>query len=309
MVNPQRSSRIGRIVSFVIDESPLWVWIVGFLSIIVTFGLIFTWLTPLGHGMANAGPTDTSFDFWQGLYFSFVTVSSLGYGDLHPTSAGTVLAGIEVVMGLGLIGIVIAKLTSNLASYFVSRLFASETKRQSQSFVTMFIVAQSELKGLLDELSREYQPTPAQTASEKKRNPAIEQSVRKVLDRILTSTAELHEHVRVEGSARSYFTLVPVSSFIQLAEAVEESLFLLGQCIVMLPIKSNPSVLNDVFTFRNKRTLDRIVTLQTETSDLIISGRKIDTRVRESFERIPSLCSRINQALLTVDEQPDQVFG
>ncbi len=309
MVNPQRGSRFSRVVSFVIDESPLWAWIVGFFSIIVIFGLIFAWLTPFGHGVANPSSTDKSFDFWQGLYFSVVTVSSLGYGDLQPRGAGKVMAGIEVVLGLGLIGIVIAKLTSKRVSHFVSRLFASETKRQLQNFVTMFVVAQSELKGLLDELSREYQPTPEQTESDQKTPRTIEHSLRKELDRLLDSTTELHEYIRVEGLDRSYFTLAPVASFIRLAEAVEEALFLLGQSIVMFPIKSNPSILNDVLSYINRRTLDSILTLQTETCDLIISGRKIDATVRKSFERIPSLCSRINQSLLAVDEQPDQAFG
>ena len=309
MVNLQHGSRFSRVVSFVIDESPLWVWIVGFFLIVLVFGLIFAWLTPLGYGMENPSSPDRSFDFWQGLYFSVVTVSSLGYGDLHPTGISKVLAGVEVVMGLGLIGIVIAKLTLKRVSHFVSRLFASETKRQLQNFVAMFDLVRMELRGLLDELSREYQPTPAQTEPEQKSNPDIEHSLRKVLDRLLVSTTEFHEYIRVEGSDRSYFTLEPVSSFTQLAEAVEEALFLLGQSIVMFPIKSNPSILNEVLTYTNRRTLDSIVTLQTETSDLIISGRKIDATVRKSFERIPSLCSRIDQSLLVVDEQPDQAFG
>lgn len=135
MINSLNRSRFSRFIAFVIDESPIWVWLLIFSAIIVIFGILFAFLTPLGHGMTVPGEIDRTFNLGRGFYFSVVTVSSLGYGDLHPEGIGKVLAGVEVVLGLVVIGIVIAKLTSKCVSHFASRLFVSETKRQLQNSI------------------------------------------------------------------------------------------------------------------------------------------------------------------------------
>lgn len=298
-----------RLVSYVIDESPLWRWIVTFFAIILLFGLGFACLTPYGHGMTPSIPDESSIDLLlRGLYFSVVTVSSLGYGDLHPIGFGKVLAGVEVVLGLGVIGIVIAKLTSKRVSHFVSRLFVSETKRQLQIFNTTFDNCRAELSSLLEQVSREYQQTPGSSESEKVGNSVVERSLGTALDSLLESSNELHDYIKTEGSDRSYFILAPSSSLTQLSEAVYEALFFLGQSIVNLPVKSNPSVLIEVLTPANRRKIYRIMNLLTVTCDSIASAQKIDTSVPEAFEQVVRLCTNISQALLPVVEQPDQIF-
>ncbi|MGI9643034.1 MAG: potassium channel family protein, partial [Acidimicrobiia bacterium] len=63
-------------------------------------------------------------------YFSFVTVSSLGYGDISPTSDLTrVLAPIEAIIG----AILIAALVGRIVGVLAGQATASETQRQLES--------------------------------------------------------------------------------------------------------------------------------------------------------------------------------
>ena len=53
--------------------------------------------------------------FGDALYFSFVTASTVGYGDVTPvTGAGKVLTGLLIFVGIGLLGFASAQLTTRL---------------------------------------------------------------------------------------------------------------------------------------------------------------------------------------------------
>lgn len=56
--------------------------------------------------------------FWDGIWWSFVTATTVGYGDISPTTpAGRVIAAILMIVGIGLIG----SLTSTLTALFYQR--------------------------------------------------------------------------------------------------------------------------------------------------------------------------------------------
>jgi voltage-gated potassium channel len=61
------------------------------------------------------GPNPRVHSFGDALYWSFVTATTVGYGDVTPvTSEGRVIAGLVIFLGIGLVGFASARLTSHL---------------------------------------------------------------------------------------------------------------------------------------------------------------------------------------------------
>ena len=308
MLLSSNSPRLGRAVSFVVDESPLWIWIAAFSIMVITFGILYALLTPLGHGVAQTEGETSQVDFILGLYFSVVTVSSLGYGDLHPVGIGKLLAGIEVLLGLGFIGIMIAKLTSKPLTHLVSRLFVSDTKRQLDKYRGQFEACGSDLEALLEQISRVYQQTPGKAFPDQSDLNSVALSFRNSLNQLSQSSLDFHDYIRAEGLHTSYFRLAPKSSFLQLSEAVEMAFFLLGQNIITLPVSSSPNVRQSILTLANRKAINSIIRTQKATCGMISNGVRIDERIQQSFRGIENLCTRIAELLLPIPDQPDQLI-
>ncbi len=76
------------------------------------------------------------------------------------------LVCVEVLMGLGLVGIMIAKVTSQRLSYHVSCLFSSDAQKRLDEIAVDFEKSRSDLAGIMSRLSRAYPNTPDQTAGD-----------------------------------------------------------------------------------------------------------------------------------------------
>lgn len=78
-----------------------------YLSLVPFFGLVYwladsLWETPLG--------------FIESIYFSVVTITTLGYGDISPsTDAGRILTGIEALLGIVSIGLFLNSISERRA--------------------------------------------------------------------------------------------------------------------------------------------------------------------------------------------------
>lgn len=83
-------------MSKILSRRP-YLYILLYLGLILLFAFLF-WLIRYEF----SSPPRT---FWGMLYFSVVTITTLGYGDIYPTgAAGRVLVSIEAVLGLVMIG-------------------------------------------------------------------------------------------------------------------------------------------------------------------------------------------------------------
>lgn len=74
--------------------------------------LVFTWTTAMTP------------NFWDSLYFSIVTISSLGYGDIRPMGFARALVGAEVILGLAFLGLMVAKVSSVKQDYILRRMYS-----------------------------------------------------------------------------------------------------------------------------------------------------------------------------------------
>lgn len=86
----------------------------NYLGPVLLVALIFT----LMSGLLMAGIDPAIEDVWQGIWWAWVTVATIGYGDIVPNSgAGKVLGAVVILFGVGFFSL----LTASFSAYFVSR--------------------------------------------------------------------------------------------------------------------------------------------------------------------------------------------
>lgn len=115
-------------------------WLVGagVLVTVLSATLLF-WLSKSGQGItatffSNEEVTTQPPSFLDCLYFSVVSISSLGYGDFRPVGYGRVVATVEVILGLILIALIVSKLASDRTSAYVRLLYTSDSERRLKEF-------------------------------------------------------------------------------------------------------------------------------------------------------------------------------
>ena len=178
-------------------------YIVVFAAAVIGFGFLYYLLTQCGHGI---GRDDTALDnstVFTGIYFSIVTISSLGYGDMHPMGISKILACIEVLFGLVIIGIMIAKVTSQRLSYRVERLFSSEARKRLENFAEEFKKSQLDFKEIVPnfEVSR----------------------FGEIVSTFQKQCTEFSDYFSNEANQEEYFRIVPASTIKQVGNAIDNA--------------------------------------------------------------------------------------
>jgi Ion channel len=72
--------------------------------------------------------------FWECLYFSLVTISTLGYGDYRPESYSRVVACLEALAGIVLMGIFVSRLVSHQLERVTKSLLRGQSNAEIQKF-------------------------------------------------------------------------------------------------------------------------------------------------------------------------------
>lgn len=114
-------------VSLLALTSALWATIVAFAGgywwLAEHGSLVFTWDS---SGAPNFGDC---------LYFSIVTISSLGYGDIRPIGWARLLVGAEVLIGLAFLGLLVAKISSVKQDYILRRMYTEAVDSKLNKYV------------------------------------------------------------------------------------------------------------------------------------------------------------------------------
>ena len=296
---------LGRMVVWIV-ESSLRGWVLCFAVGVVVFGGFYASLSSYGHGISD---TATEIDFWDGLYFSVVTVSSLGYGDLHPQGYAKIAAGIEVLMGLAFIGVMIAKLTSKPISYLVSRLFVSEVKRELRNIGTSLGNCVSELSNLI-EANNVHHPTPGTSSDDDQLPPDPRKLATEWADclrHLSRDIMRLQQYIEEERLDSSYFLVVPTASMVEVADEVSSAIDALGQAVVGLPADS--SIANRILTFGNRRSISNLIAKTDRLARVIKTAPRFEKDVKEAYEDIIRACSDLADALKVERLYPDQIMS
>ena len=115
---------IGR---FVERASYIDLFIFGF--IVIFSSALYFWLIPPDHSLNKE-----NIDIFDALYFSIVTFTSLGYGDLSPIGYGRLIAAFVVVLGLLFIALLVGKFASERQQTILLLLHTSDCQRRISNF-------------------------------------------------------------------------------------------------------------------------------------------------------------------------------
>lgn len=297
-----KQTKENRLVDLVEKVSTL-CYIVIFATAVICFGVLYYLLTQYGHGI---GRDDTALDnstVFTGIYFSIVTISSLGYGDMHPMGISKILACIEVLFGIVMIGIMIAKVTSQRLSYHVERLFSSDAQKRLEDFATEFAVFHGDFETIIPDLRDAYQRIPGQRPSEDKSE--LVERFQEIITAFQSQCTALHTYFSDETSQGNYFEIVPATATVQVGNAVCDAFFILSQLLVILPPQSETEA--EVLDRRSRQGISRAINAQIKACDLV-DQYATDQGTRDVFRRIKYICSRLPESYFAEVSQPDQLL-
>jgi hypothetical protein len=100
--------------------------------VLITISSTYFYLAPEGNGLVIAGVKEVSYS--ESVYFSIVTFTSLGYGDILPQGFGRWVSGSTVFSGLILVSLLIGKLASERQTSMLRLLHNSDSERRIKGF-------------------------------------------------------------------------------------------------------------------------------------------------------------------------------
>ena len=278
-------------------------YIVGFIGVVIGSGILYWQLTPMGHGIGENLKPLSDVTILTGIYFSVVTISSLGYGHLHPMGLSKALACVEVLIGLAVVGIMIAKVTSQRLSYHVLRLFSSDAQKRLEEIAAKFEVSKVHLDTIMPELVNAYQSAPDQASPPTANKNKLISKFRKVISSLQSECVKLRDYFSTEIEQGNYFQSVPVGAVVQVGNAVNEAFWILGQLITTLSTQSTM----EIFDLHNRQIISEAIASQRTVCDLV-RKHATDEGTRDTFQRIKEICDGIPASYFAVPEsQPDQV--
>jgi energy-coupling factor transporter transmembrane protein EcfT len=301
MRSEKLSKPIKLLLIYLIEEVPLLHYGFFFISGVLVFSFAYFILTPRSHGLGSNGLPIVGLTFWNALYFSIVTVSSLGYGDMYPMGFSKILACLEVLSGLILMGIMLAKMTSARLSYHVARLFSSEIQKRMENFAEEFKVLHGRFKTIMQSL----QETPGNL-------PASDQS--KVFEECTQTISTFHSrssslagYITYEVEHCDFFSIAPTDSMNHMAEAIYQAISLSGQMVLSMTAKARSALLTPVNSKGLLYALD-----EHKQICCMVREHCMDNSLKREFSGILEICESFPENFFAVPilvgegAQPDQ---
>lgn len=299
-------SRLGRraLIFLVEGISTLW-YIVGFVVVVILFGFAYTWLTPMGHGIGQNLEPLSDITFFMGIYFSVVTISSLGYGHMYPIGFSKALACIEVLIGLAIIGIMIAKVTSQRLSHHVSRLFSADAQKRLEDITAKFDNSQLTLHAIMPKLETAYQSVPGQASPSTEDKTVLISNFQEAINDLQSECVKLSDYFLLESEQDNYFRNVPMSAVARVGNSIDDAFMTLGQLIISVPIQARSEILDS----HNRQIIFEAIDSQKKVCNLV-DQYATDQNALNVFRRIEETCEQVPASYLAVPEesQPDQVL-
>jgi hypothetical protein len=164
------------------------------------------------------------------LYFSVVTISSLGYGDIRPVGFGRFVAGAEVLVGLVIVGLWVSSLASGRSEVLLDRLHGSSVDERFRAFRENVVRLTSEFGTLVAgtaaaQSTRLYSSGPESDVA--------------VLDELLATVDGASRYLRYEVANRLFFETTSPKALGRLLGTLLESTIALEHIVSGMPTGSS----------------------------------------------------------------------
>lgn len=307
--NPKKASRLRRAVLYLIDDVAISTYLITFFAVVAGSGFLYYFLTPCGHGMGRDSSalhaTSVYNGLYNGLYLSFVTISSLGYSDIHPMGFSKVLACIEVLMGMALSGILIARIASRRLSFHVSRMYGSYTRDYLDKMSATFCDIANDLRAWGSDYSKIFDAVGSENNVRAKAD--VFRNFEQTSVTIENCTKSLHEYVSQEVNESDYFRNAPADLIVELGRSLETTFSILGQILIGLSTQSRIEILHGSV----RRRIGRATRLMLEISDVVRQHKRASDSlgVQRVFADIGRVCSALFVKLGETPERdlPNQI--
>ena len=98
---------------------------------------------------------DKHIGFFESFYFSIITFTSLGYGDIAPTGIGRLIASFEVLAGLILVAVFVGKVASERQNAMLRLVYTGQQQRRIVEFEKEIYDLDEKLQSALDDHDHE----------------------------------------------------------------------------------------------------------------------------------------------------------
>ena len=250
-----------RVLHFLVETVSVRAYVTFLLAVVVLFGMIYAFLTPGENGFFHIGeePDGTLFNnkWFNGIYFSVVTISSLGYGDIYPVGISRILTSLEVLIGVAILGIIIAKLTSRRIAFRIARLSRSNMEKYLETSTRQISNLGDFFEKMLIAVGERYQSTPRrpQSAPDESvpdegatngkseceaggNNEGEDTDIEKfstALESLSIEYKKLGDYLSEERESGDFFQVAPKQSLLNATKAAEMATFSLMQLLVTVP--------------------------------------------------------------------------
>lgn len=298
-------SGLRRVVLYLIDDVTIPTYLIVFVIVVMVAGFLYHCLTPFGHGMGRDSSPLSATSFSNGLYLSVVTVSSLGYSDMHPMGVSRAIACFEVLMGMTLSGLIIAKLASRRISFHVSRIYGSYTGETLDKMSKNF----EDIAGRIERWGSEYSTKYEGIVGENKVKIKAEmiRGIEGIAGAMESHIGSLHEYVIHEVNQSDYFQNAPQIPITRLGNSTSTMYFMIVQVLIGLSPQSKIEILRA----NVQRKIINANQAMLQVSRVVNEHRGVSARpeVQRAFERVARMCSSISISLGELPEQeaPDQI--
>ena len=225
---------------------------------------------------------------------------------MHPMGVSRALACIEVLIGLAMIGIMIAKVTSQRLSYHVLHLFVSDAQKRLEDIAAKFDTSRFTLRNkIMPRLATVYQSAPGQTSLLTEDKSILISNFREAISDLQSECFKLHDYFLLAIEQENYFQSVPSSAVVRVGKAIDGAFWILGQLITSLSTQSRIEILDN----HNRQMIFEAIDSQKKVCDLV-NEYAINQDTLDVFQRIKGTCEQVQASYFAEPEesQPDQVL-